>query len=190
MKKYFIFLVLLFLSLNMLAQPFRPDIPCQEGINLLPMYGNIEKCAQQLKADAEFLENIDREYSDRKTACVAQIELGWKYLHQGDYDTAMKRFNQAWLLDKKDPVVYSSFGWLLSKKGQYDEAAKFFEKSIEIGGGDDEVLTFTAAGYIDLYKKSNDKKYCKRAVELLYLGLKINPDNKFIQGYLKETDCN
>lgn len=24
-------------------------------------------------------------------------ELGWKYYREGDYDTAVKRFNQAWV---------------------------------------------------------------------------------------------
>ncbi|MFV0537569.1 MAG: tetratricopeptide repeat protein [Dysgonomonas sp.] len=190
MKKTLIFFVLFFLSLYISAQPFRPDVPCKDGLNLLPMYGNMEKCAQQLKLDSEFLSNCDREYSDRKTACEAHLEMGWKYMHQGDNDTAMKRFNQAWLLDKKNPVVYSSFGWALSKRGQNNNAVTFFEKSIEMGSDDDKVLALTASGYIEMYKKWDDKKYCKRAVELLHLGLKINPDNRSIQQYLKETDCN
>lgn len=179
-------------SLYIQAQPFRPDVPCQEGINLLPMYGGVEKCAQQLKIDAEFLANCDKGYPSREVACEEHINMGWKYMEQKDYDTAMKRLNQAWLLNKKNPVVYSSFGWLLilTERYEYDEAAAFFDKSVEIAGVDDNVLMSIVFGFIELYKKTEDKKYCRRSVEVSRLALDINPDNKTAQLYLEETNCN
>ena len=32
-------------------------------------------------------------------------ELGWKYCYEGDYSTAMKRFNQAWMFDNDNPQL-------------------------------------------------------------------------------------
>ncbi len=36
-----------------------------------------------------------------KPASEKAIKLGWQYFNNGDHSTAMKRFNQAWMLDKK-----------------------------------------------------------------------------------------
>lgn len=57
---------------------------CPEGINFLPMYGELKKCDEQLKVDSEFLEACDREFKNRKEASQKYIEKAWGYFYNND----------------------------------------------------------------------------------------------------------
>ena len=37
---------------------------------------------------------------ENKEASRSAAELGWRYFCKGDVDTAIKRFNQAWMFDR------------------------------------------------------------------------------------------
>lgn len=39
---------------------------CPDGINNLPMYGQVEKCNEQLESDKEFLKECDKQFNSRK----------------------------------------------------------------------------------------------------------------------------
>jgi len=71
-----------------------------QPINLLPKYGELPKNEAQKLVDAEFIALIDAQYKgDRKKASGELADMGWQFLRQGKVDDAMRRFNQAWLLD-------------------------------------------------------------------------------------------
>ena len=54
----------------------------------------------QKAADAKFIASIDDYYKgDRKKGAEDVSRRGWQFLRQGNAPEAMKRFNQAWLLD-------------------------------------------------------------------------------------------
>ncbi|NDV96673.1 hypothetical protein D0T84_17390 [Dysgonomonas sp. 521] len=187
MKSLLIFISLWLITYSGLgAQPFSPEIPCQEGINLLPMYGGVAKCAGQLKADEDFFAYCDEHFDDREEASEHYREIGWNYMYGGDLDTAMKRFNHAWLLDEDNAAVYCSFGWLLGKKGKAGEAVPFFEKAVTMEPDDADLLMFVAVGYNELYDSTMDETYHKRALELLNKGLLLEPDNASIQDVINE----
>lgn len=168
------------------AQPLSPELPCQEGINLLPMYGGVVKCAGQLKADEDFFTYCDQHFEDREEASEHYREIGWSYMYDGDLDTAMKRFNQAWLLDEDNAAVYCSFGWLLGKKGNAGEAELFLQKAVKMNPDDADLLIFVAVGYNELYDSAKDEAYHKKALELLNKGLQLEPDNASIQDVIDE----
>ncbi|MDR0823569.1 MAG: hypothetical protein LBN74_00620 [Prevotella sp.] len=168
------------------SQSLSNEVPCQEGINLLPMYGKVEKCPLQLKADSAFLAYCDQQFQSRTEAFDFHRETGWRYMNEGDLDTAMKRFNQAWLLDKDNPSVYCCFGWLLGKKNKNEEAVLFFEKAVSMKPADVEILKFAGLGYNELYKRSKNATYHKKALELLNKGLILSPENTSIKGVIKE----
>lgn len=107
------------------------DVECREEINLLPMYGKVQKCKEQLKADGEFLALWDKEEPDRTMAAIRVMDSGWYYLHRGEYDTAMKRVNQAWLLDSTNIAIYASFAVLLDLTQKTDEAIKMLELTFD-----------------------------------------------------------
>ncbi len=58
--------------------------------------------------------------------------LGKKQLDDGQYNEALNSFEQAILLNQKDPDLWNLKGITLRSLGRYDEAIKCFNKSLEI----------------------------------------------------------
>lgn len=74
-----------------------------QNINLLPKYGAMPKSEAYLVADQKFIAAIDDYYKDdRKKASEEIATRGWQYLRQGQTDEAMRRFNQAWLINNSN----------------------------------------------------------------------------------------
>ncbi len=79
--------------------------PVSPHIELLPMYGTdegVQKTEAMRAADEQFIATILGKGYTRETGARKSIELGWSYFLKGDRDTAMKRFNQAWLLNPQN----------------------------------------------------------------------------------------
>lgn len=77
-----------------------PNSVTAQEINLLPKYGLLPKNKAQIAADEKFLAFMDKHYKgNRKMASEEVIKLGWQFFRQGNMKDAMRRFNQAWLLD-------------------------------------------------------------------------------------------
>ena len=96
---------------------------CNETyMNELPMYGEVEKTPAQIEADNEFIKTITKDQT-RKEASQYAAFRGWEYCNKGDLSTAMKRFNQAWLLDPENPAVFWGFGVVLGKQFKFDEVS-------------------------------------------------------------------
>jgi len=82
--------------------------------NLKPMFGdNCEKSAKMKIADEEFRKTAIRQNGSADSAAKVYLRLGWQHFANRDAETAMKRFNQAWLLNQEDPAVYFAFGHLV-----------------------------------------------------------------------------
>ena len=60
------------------------------------------------------------------------VVLGKKQLEDGQYDDALNSFEQAILLNQKDPDLWNLMGIALRSLGRYDEAIECFNKSLEI----------------------------------------------------------
>ena len=58
--------------------------------------------------------------------------LGKKQLEGGHYNDAFYSFEQAILLNQKDPDLWNLKGITLRSIGRYDEAIECFNKSLEI----------------------------------------------------------
>jgi tetratricopeptide (TPR) repeat protein len=102
--------------------------------NLLPKYGLLPKADWQKEADATFIKTTDEEYhGDRKKASADTAAQGWQYLMGGDLEAAMRRFNQAWLLDENNGTALWGMAAVEGSLGKYDESLKLFaeaEKSV------------------------------------------------------------
>lgn len=106
-------------------------VECQKGLNLLPMYGNVKKCPELLQSDKEFLAYMDTQSPDRAKTSKAMVEAGIAYINRGDNETAMKRMNQAWLLDKDNVSIYTYYTLLLALDSKTDEAVKMLDLTLE-----------------------------------------------------------
>lgn len=98
-------------------------------ISLIPEYGGFQKTPEQIKADERFVNTVMNEFKDKRSASNEMIASGNQYYQKEDLDTAMRRYNQAWLLDETNPEVYIGFGNILKKRGDENGANEMFQKA-------------------------------------------------------------
>lgn len=162
-------LLSIFISLSTVFISCGQNVECQQGINLLPMYGGVEKCEQQLRSDQEFLALCDEKDPDRAKVAIQMLDTGWYFLHQGDYDVAMKRINQAWLLDSTNVAIYASYVVVLDLTRKTDDAMKMLDltldkisnrenpkNSTQMNPSDETFFEFVVSNTSFAYKKTNN----------------------------------
>lgn len=109
----------------------------REDISLLPKYGMQEKNEVQKAADARFLANMDEQFhGDRNAAAQAVAESGWQALRANDPVTAMRRYNQSWLLDAKNPRALWGMAALQGQVGRLDESLQLFAEAEPLARAD------------------------------------------------------
>ena len=101
-------------------------------INLIPMYGNpnIEKKPFQKLADKAFIETVTTDFGSRENASMEFAGIAWRSYRTGDYSTAMRRFNQSWLLNPDNYLAHWGFASLLFDEGKTDKAAVHYNKAL------------------------------------------------------------
>ncbi len=98
--------------------------PQKVARNTLPMYGGKDAIATpiQHKANADFINTFITQGVSREEAASGIAKGAWNHFNQGDLETAMKRFNQVWLLDPKNSESYKGFIAILEKQGKTKDA--------------------------------------------------------------------
>jgi tetratricopeptide (TPR) repeat protein len=105
--------------------------------NLLPKYGNEPKADWQKAADDAYIKATDEEYQgDRKKASMDTAMRGWQYLAGGDLEAAMRRFNQAWLLNHKNGIALWGMAAVETEWEKFDESLKLFAEAEKFVGGE------------------------------------------------------
>jgi len=105
--------------------------------NLLPKYGSLPKPEWQKEADAAFISGMSEDYhGDLIKASMDTAARGWQYLESGDLDDAMRRFNQAWLLNSKNGVALWGMAAVEGSRGEFDEALELFAEAEKFVGAD------------------------------------------------------
>ncbi|MDR0871895.1 MAG: hypothetical protein LBN27_00305 [Prevotellaceae bacterium] len=99
----------------------------QQPDNTKPMYGEVLKNEIYKKLDKEFIENCIQQYGTIDSAVIVHINYAWGYFYRNDVTTAMKRFNQAWLLNPEFPDSYFGFAALLDMQKNTTEAVRFYK---------------------------------------------------------------
>lgn len=148
---------------------------CPQGINLLPMYGHKTKCKEQLESDSIFLAESDRVFKSRKEAAERYIEKAWEFYYQDKMDMAMKRFNQAWLLDSMQADIYWGFGNILGTKKQFEASIPLFEKSISLNAQNPLVLEGLATSYANMFWETQDTTFLNKSIKSSKQAILLNP---------------
>lgn len=117
MKNLIFTLITLVCAINANAQ--KPD-------NTKPMYGEVAKDEGYKKADETFILNAIQECGTRDSAVQVYLKLAWRHFYYKDLLTAMKRFNQVWLLNPNYADAYYGFAALLEVSGNHKEAQRFY----------------------------------------------------------------
>lgn len=108
-----------------------------QAINLQPKYGSVPNNEMQKTADDKFLADADSHFKgDRKKAASQVAQNGWKYLRQGNFDDAMRRFNQAWLLDPANGSAIWGMAAYQAQTGKTADAFSLFSEADGLIGED------------------------------------------------------
>lgn len=103
------------------------------AVNELPMYGLREKTDQQKKADQAYIAYMTKGGRSREDAAQVAAKNAWNTFYAGDKATAIKRFNQAWLLDPGNQLALWGFAVTCVDRGQLEQAAEYFRMALESG---------------------------------------------------------
>lgn len=151
-------LLFIFFSINLFAQNGNfekwQDL-AKNDINLQPEYGKSKKSKAQINADNEFIVEILKHYDNKEEASKKMTELGFQYLYErGDFQTAMKRFNQAYLLYPKNANIYYGYGTIYFNLGALDNAREQYDKGLLIEPNHSKILTDYGTTYLGDYYNS------------------------------------
>lgn len=113
------------------------------------------------------------------------MKFGWQYFDEGDLKTAMKRFNQAWLLDEKNADVFWGFGNVSLVKRDPKEAIEMFKKALELNPRHAIAMCSLASAYqLRAYNfrwllKKEASSYLEQSDQLCEQGSQIDPREEF-----------
>lgn len=132
MQRQRLFHVLLTAALILCA-----NLACADDRNLLPKYGGLPETAIEKEINAKFISGMDEDYhGDRKKASMDTAMRGWQYLAAGNHEDAMRRFNQAWLLNKKNGTALWGMAAIEASSEKYDDSLKLFTEAEKFVGGE------------------------------------------------------
>jgi tetratricopeptide (TPR) repeat protein len=100
----------------------------------LPMYGQpgIPRPEDLKKIDEALIRDATFKFGNRQAASRALVAQGWENIKKGMLDIAMRRFNEAWLLNPKNYQAFWGFGAVLSAQGKLAEALDQLETAREL----------------------------------------------------------
>ena len=106
----------------------------EDPADKLPMYGQPSMVRSEAlkKADDVFIRESSLRYGNRNAASRALALEGWIAARRGVFDIAMRRFNQAWLLNAKNYQAFWGFGAVLSEQGKLREAMEQLESARQL----------------------------------------------------------
>lgn len=148
------------------------------------MYSNASKCQEQLNSDLYFLSECDKQFESRKAASTKHVEWAWSYFYKNEFDSAMLRFNQAWLLDSLNADVYWGFGNITGIKGHYDESLMFHKKSLKINPENAKVWAAASTNYGQQFFNSKDKDLLNKSIEYLKKSVELDSTSASTFGQL------
>ncbi len=138
-------------------------------IDNIPMYGQpeIPRPAELQQADRAFIASVERGLGSREDASEVWWAQGERFMNEGNFDFAMRRYNQSWLLNPNNYQPYWGFARVSMEKGKIDEAISFLEKAESLIDDDYQkaalladlgtVYTEKAAGMPSYFEKANRK---------------------------------
>jgi Tfp pilus assembly protein PilF len=162
----------------------------QTPMDQLPMYGGADRTvdASLKAADHKLISDTTSAYGSREKASQALLGNGFAFFNRDDLVAAMRRFNQAWLLDPNNPEVYWGFGAVLHEKGKDCEAMAQFQKALSFGRyvegmNPDAALIMTLCALSDkaLSEEARDKLFAN--ADALYVeALEKDPRKGYVYG--------
>jgi tetratricopeptide (TPR) repeat protein len=154
--------------------------PDTKPINEMPMYGGVPPTPEIQAANEAFIKQVSDAVGSRAKAAEISCQKGWILVDQGETATAMRRFNQAWLLDPSFEGPYWGFGAILGMLGDINGSVQMLEKAYAINNHDPRLLTdlgrsLAIRGRQETPQSAPGAAAFKRAEQLFHNALVLNP---------------
>ncbi len=135
-------------------------------IDNIPMYGQPEVHRPEVlqRADADFIAKATAGFGSREEASKVWWSQGERFMNSGNFDYAMRRYNQSWLLNPENYQPYWGFARVLLEQNKIDEAITHLEKAEALV--DDEyqkVALLADLGTAYTYKAKTEPSYFEKA---------------------------
>jgi tetratricopeptide (TPR) repeat protein len=154
-------------------------------IDQVPMYGGMDRSAvNELKAaDEKLIEETTKAFGSREKASTAFVDRAFRLYGQDDIAGAMRRFNQAWLLNPDNPEVYWGFASVLHDQGKACDAMKMIDKALSFnqyitGLYPDAGRLITLCASIDTALTAEERKQLYDKADSLYAQAEAKDSNK------------
>jgi tetratricopeptide (TPR) repeat protein len=177
--KFFIFCVMLCFVFTSCAH----SQECVDGINKLPLFGGVKKCKEQIEDDKQFINTCDKAMS-RKESSEHFIKRGWENVYAKKLDTAVMRFNQAWLLDSLNAAVYWGLADVLGMQGKFKASLSLFDRAVKLDPHNVKILQDASTSYGNVFFETKDIKFLDATVNVLKAAARLEPRNPIIYAQL------
>ena len=106
--------------------------PLTSRIDNVPMYGQpgIVRPESLRELDSQFIQDAVAGLGTRERASDIWWAQAEEFFARGDFDFAMRRYNQSWLLNPANFKPYWGFARVLLENGKIDEAIRHFETAV------------------------------------------------------------
>jgi Tfp pilus assembly protein PilF len=142
------------------------------------MYGGVEKNEQMRRADQRFIDTVVSTGATRQQGSAHAVKRGLEAFQKADFNLAMRRFNQAWLLDPENPNAYHGFALVAIERDKDEAFAEtMFRKALTLPAA-------TPGTYSDFGLFLIRNKRYEEAVPLLEQGILMDPDYAPLRSHL------
>lgn len=152
-----------------------------EDISLLPKYGGVKKTQAQIDADQEFIDGLVKEFGSREAAYSNAVTRGVAAFQGKDFNVAMRRFNQAWLINPNRPDAYLGMATVELAKRNTDIAENLLLEGLSFDESNAWLRCNLALTYAIKSESTQDEtiaaSYLARAKQELDKALVYEPDN-------------
>ncbi len=161
--------------------------PVGVDMKVLPLFGEYQKTEAQQKEDEAFIKMCEKNFTSHSEASDFFSTRAWEYLKDAEIDTAIYRFNLAYLLNDENVDVYWGLGVIAYQKGDIYGAIELMERGNEIGQ-DPTLMVDLATLHIELYIAEKKVENLTKAFNLLEKAIEIQPQltNAYMQLALSE----
>ncbi|WP_405232542.1 carbohydrate binding domain-containing protein [Lentisalinibacter salinarum] len=108
-----------------------PSTAAGYPVNEVPMYGLHEKTEQQRRADEAYIRMMTAGGRSREAAAEVAAKNAWNVFYTGDKAQAIRRFNQAWLLDPDNALALWGFAVTSIDRGDWEAALRYYRMAME-----------------------------------------------------------
>jgi tetratricopeptide (TPR) repeat protein len=168
------------------SEPFQRG----KGIDEVPMYGGTDRQSDPAlrTADEKLIAEVSKEFGNREKGSDAFIDQGIRFYRMDNVSLAMKRFNQAWLLDSSNPNVFWGFALVYHEQGENCKAKEMIDRGVSLNlsrpmalADACRIYTLCGASNTALDEKTKSH-YFEKSEELYKKASATSPNNEYVYG--------